>query len=104
MTLTRRATAGWLSRVSLSLWERLELGPARHARKWQHVSDVAHSCDVHQCALEAEAETGMRHTSVLPDIQIPLVAFDVLDPHIAHSSNQHVIAFLALAAADDFSN
>ena len=41
------------------------------------------------------------HTS---NIQIPLVTFDILDFHLAHSLQQNVVALLALAAADDFTD
>src|SRR5436853_14403 len=54
--------------------------------------------------LEPESETSVRNASVSAKVEIPLVVFDIPDPHLAHSPFQHIVAFLALASPNDFSN
>src|SRR5215471_10114643 len=82
----------------------LKLGPAGHARKRHHIADICHPGDVHQCPLKPQSKAGVRYAAVFPDIEIPFVVLDIPDSHFSHSSDQHVAALLALAAANDFSD
>src|SRR5262245_18795372 len=82
----------------------LEFCPAGNARKRQYVSDVRHPRDVHKSALKAQTETRVWHASILANVEIPLIVFDVFDSHAAHSFDKHVVTFLTLAPTDDLSD
>src|SRR5215831_2537768 len=82
----------------------LKLCPTWDAGERNDVPDIRHAGDVHQGAFETQAEAGMRNRSVLADIEIPLIALEIANAHFPHPLQQHIVAFLALAAANYFSN
>src|SRR3990172_1040810 len=77
-----------------------EIRAARCARKGNHVSDVFQAREIHHHALQAEAETGVRRRAEAAQIQVPPIRLFV-QAAVAQSLQQHVVAFFALAAADD---
>mmetsp|Transcript_21857 Transcript_21857/g.74111 ORF Transcript_21857/g.74111 Transcript_21857/m.74111 type:complete len:247 (+) Transcript_21857:55-795(+) len=68
-----------------------------------HVSDVFHAGDEHDQALEAEAEAGVRHRPVLPQLQIPRQRGRV-DPNSPTAFLQRLQVVLALRAADQLAD
>ena len=50
----------------------LKFRVARRAREGDHVANIRDAGDEHEHALEAEAETGVRHGAVAAQIEIPL--------------------------------
>src|SRR5712691_2321107 len=73
------------------------------SREGDGVAHVGEAGDVGEGALEAEAEAGMRHRAVAPEIAVPGVVLPV-DAALRHASIQHLEPLLALAAADDLAD
>src|SRR5215469_565951 len=76
---------------------------AGRPRKGNGVADVGEAGDVGQGALEAEAEAGVRHRAVAPQIAVPGVVL-LVDAALGHSAVQYFEPLLALAAADDLTD
>mmetsp|Transcript_19201 Transcript_19201/g.67773 ORF Transcript_19201/g.67773 Transcript_19201/m.67773 type:complete len:606 (+) Transcript_19201:86-1903(+) len=76
---------------------------ARPARERDHVADVRHAGDVHDEALEAEAEAGVRHGAVPAQVEVPLQRL-LLDTHLLHARLQHLELLLALRPADQLAD
>ena len=68
-----------------------------------YVADIGNTREVHQDALEAEAETGVFNSAVFTKVKIPLVLAHV-HAEIFNFLSENIITFLALAAADDLSD
>src|SRR5262245_63026385 len=76
---------------------------AWRARKRDGVAHVGKTGDIGQRALEAEAETRVRHRAVATQIAVPGVML-LIDAAFRHARVQHLEPLLALAAADDLAN
>src|SRR4051812_1584082 len=92
-----RAASG---RALSNVLDQLVLRVAWRARERNGVAHVTEARHVGDGALEAQAETGVRHAAVAAQVPIPAEAFFV-DSHFFHARVQPVDALLALAAADD---
>ena len=62
-----------------------------------------HSRDIHKEALEAGSEAGVGHGAIFPEIEIPAVVAEIKAIRF-HTGFEKVVAFFALAPADDFAN
>src|SRR5207248_5397496 len=82
---------------------RLVTRVARGPRKRDHIADVAESGCVRDGPLESETEARMRHRAIPSQIAIPAVMLTV-EAGGGHPRIENVESFLALAAADDFSD
>src|SRR5690606_36437170 len=80
-----------------------ELRPARGPRVGDDVSDVLHAGDVHEHALEAQAEARVRGRTEFSKLEVPPVG-GLRQALFADALEEHVVTLLALAAADDLSN
>src|SRR5438552_12538251 len=70
----RRACEAAGSHAELStIRPRSEVGLARGARERDHVADVLHAGRVLDRALEAQAEAGVGHGAVAPEVAVPPV-------------------------------
>src|SRR5215472_12000355 len=75
----------------------------RCAREGDGVAHIGEAGDVGEGALEAEAEAGMRHSAVAPQIAVPGVLV-LVDAALGHGLVQYLEPLLALAAADDLAD
>src|SRR3984893_1881120 len=73
------------------------------SREGDCVADVGEAGDVGEGTLEAEAEAGVRHRAVAPEIAVPGVVL-LVDAALGHIAVQYVETLLALAAADDLAD
>ena len=67
------------------------------------VADVRHAGHEQHRPLQAQAEAGVRHRAVPPQVEVPPVGLRV-EALLAHPLFQHVEPLLALAAADDLAD
>ena len=68
-----------------------------------HVADVGNSGQIHNHALEAQAESGVAAGAVAPQVQIPPVILGV-QAQLGHPRLQHIQPLLALGTADDLAD
>src|SRR6266478_9366711 len=78
----------------------LRIHAINHAREGDDLANVFGAANPGDGALEAQAETGMRHAAVAPQIEIPLEGFfgQIV---FAEALYQQVVIVDALAAPDD---
>ena len=81
----------------------LQFAVSDSAREGQHVADVSDAGEVHDTALEAQAEAGMAGGAVLPEIQIEVVGC-LVHAQLADAGEELVVVVLTLAAADDLAD
>src|SRR6266536_3943891 len=72
----------------------------RGAREGDGIAHVGEARRIGDRALEAEAEAGVRHRPVAPEVAVPGVVF-LVDAALGHARIEHFETLLALAAADD---
>src|SRR5690606_33343632 len=80
-----------------------ELQVAGCARERDDVADVGYACQQHEQPLEAQPEPGVRGASELPRLQVPPVV-GALKSEFVDAPGKMIVAFLALAAADDLAD
>ena len=73
------------------------------AREGDDVADIAHAGQVHDAALEAEAEAGVAGRAVLAQVKIEAVVL-FLQAKLMHAVAQRLEVVLTLAAADDLAD
>src|SRR5947209_17430677 len=65
-----------------------KLGVARRARERDHIADIGHTGGVNDRPLEAEAEPGVRHGAVAPQVAVPAVLLfrqsQLIEPGVEH--------------------
>src|SRR5690606_31450395 len=76
---------------------------AGRARVGDRVADNGKAADIDHQALEAEAETGMRHRAVAAEVAVPVVQL-AIESELVHARVEHVQALLALRSADDLAD
>ena len=77
----------------------LEFCGLRGAWEWEHVADVAHSCCVHDHALESESVACVFYAAVFTELAVPPVAVFV-HSELVHAGVEDVEALFSLASAD----
>src|SRR5580700_1899761 len=73
------------------------------SREGDRVAHVGEAGRIGEGALEAEAEAGVRHRAVAPQVAVPGVML-LIDAALGHARVEHREALLALAAADDLAD
>ena len=81
----------------------LQFAGSHGTREGQDVTDVAHTCQVHDAALEAQAETGVADTAVAAKVEIELVTLFV-EAEFVHALLEFFEVLFTLAAADDLTD
>ena len=77
--------------------------PSPGCAERDYLADVGHAADKLDQPFEPQAETGVGHGAVPPQIQVPVVILRI-EPHLRKTAEQPVVAFFPLAAADDLAD
>ena len=68
-----------------------------------HIANVGHAGDVGNQPFKPKAETRMWNRTIASQIEVPVILAGI-QPRFCYTFRQHVIAFFALRAADDFTD
>src|SRR5690606_22291232 len=82
----------------LYIWTSLESGISRCSRERNNIPDITHPGYIHKDSLKTKAKSSMRNRPVFPQIQEPLIIFDI-HTQFLHPGQKDIISFLSLAAA-----
>ena len=91
------------SPITVGKIRRSEIGAAYGSGVGEDVADVGDAGQIHDHALEAQAEAGVLAGAEAAQVQVPPVIFGV-HAQLFDAGLQHVQALLTLAAADDLAD
>src|SRR6185503_2531253 len=75
----------------------------RRSRKWDYITHIPDAGNISDSALKTQTEARVRYSAIAAQIAIPTVVL-LVDAVFGHARIQNVEPFLALTAADDFTD
>src|SRR5262249_11068365 len=85
------------------LMRALKIRISRRAREGNHVADIFEAGEIHHHSFQSQTEAGVGDGAVPTQVEIPPIRL-FIQAAVTEPLQEHIVAILALAAADDLAD